>query len=207
MSVNGQQNFRMSQLMVLGITDAQADPLQRLVGRFEIHAVARSNSGNGLMLVDVFQDSDIRRFEAQVRLSTDHRIDYIYALGPDVGRPRVSFVSRQLGLRHFLRIDTARNCQDRVPCQIFLGIGGKVPFSSSLEPNHNIERKSPTVVKAFDRKGRTGIRTISGASKFSPAVAEALTFSNSECVTACNNSLGREALFSGVMQTSKGAPQ
>jgi len=179
--------------LVLGIGNAQVDLLERLSGRFFVHALSNSSNGRGLPYADYFEMVDIADKYSVLDYAKQHGIDYIYSVGSDIAMPTAAFVAEHLGLPILASYDVAITCNNKVELREKLReTYGAVAFALISEPGQIANVPLPAMIKPVDSQGQRGVQTISDQSQISKAFEIAIGYSRSRLAIIEQKILGQE---------------
>ncbi|MFW6275742.1 MAG: ATP-grasp domain-containing protein, partial [bacterium] len=129
----------------------------------------------------VFEQIDVQNKDSILDYCRLHQIELIYSVGSDFGLLTSSYVSEQLGLKHFIPWQTAVLFQNKKLFRQFITKQNisLVQYKSSNKlvdfENWNI---FPSVVKPADSQGQRGVSIINKKDEFRESFKKALSYSS-----------------------------
>ena len=186
--------------LVLGIGNAQVDLLERLTGRFEVHAVSNTSEGRGLQYVNHFSLIDITDMESVLAYAKQEDIDYIYSVGSDVAMPTVTYVAEQLGLPALISHEAAVICNNKVELRTRLKHAyGAIAFELLSDAQQKTDVPLPAMLKPVDSQGQRGVQTITNRADIPRAFDIAASYSRSRKVILEEKVAGPEISVNAYM--------
>lgn len=168
----------MKKMLVLGIGNAQVDLLNYLEGKYFVLACANSPGGRGYELCDRFEAIDITDRAGVLEFARKEGADFIYSVGSEAAMPAISWVSRELGLPHFVSYETAITCADKNLLRKRLqGVPGSVNYQVLRDPADPLELEFPVIIKPADCQGQRGVSLVRGWREAEKAIQNALQYS------------------------------
>ena len=172
----------MKKILILGIGNAQVDPIKLLKEKgYEVHTCSYTSNGRGKEFGDQFALINITDFDAVLEYVKSNDIDIVYSTGSDLAMPTASYVSEKLKLPHFISTETSKLCNTKQELRRFIGDEVyNVMFQEIESKTCEIQLEYPFIMKPVDSQGQRGIKLINSKAEFENHFEVALSHSRSK---------------------------
>lgn len=192
----------MTRIGILGAAAVQADAVlaAQSLG-YEVHVLAAAANGPAAEITDTFVAIDFSDVAAVVNYAKDAGLNVVYSVGSDIAMPVSAKVSAELGLPHFVSVQTAVNCNSKPDMRAHLGdMLGNIPSKTVMSAvGAHWEGPWPIIVKPSDSQGQRGVSKLEDPAGLSAAIENALPHSRRGSVILEEFIDGPEVSVNGYM--------
>ena len=155
-----------SPILILGAGNYQIEAIEHLKSLgYRVLGCSYRNTDPGIPLLDGFRQIDVRDAKLVTQYARDEGARAVYSIGSDVAIPSIAQASEQLGLPHFISLETACNCQDKGKMRAMLAqTEWSLPFlvASSVDEAMRFDL-FPAMMKPVDSQGQRGCFRVDSA--------------------------------------------
>lgn len=192
----------MTRIGILGAAAVQADAVHAAQSLdYEVHVLAAAANGPAAEIADTFVALDFSDVAAVVKYAKDADLDVVYSVGSDFAMPVSAKVSTELGLPHFVSVETAVSCNSKPDMRAQLGdMPGNIPSKTvTTTVDAQWEGTWPIIVKPSDAQGQRGVSKLEDPAGLSAAIDNALPHSRCGSVILEEFIEGPEVSVNGYM--------
>lgn len=191
-------------VLILGAGNAQIDAIEYCKKKgHEVYGCSYTNTDKGIPLLDHFKQLDIKDVKSIEEYVKTENIDIVYSVGSDLAMPTIMRVSEDLGLRHFISLETAQICQNKHLMRTALGndFDGNIPFIvCDNEEDALTYTQFPGMMKPVDSQGQRGCFRVNSKKDIEQFFKESLSYSKSGKVIIEKFVDGPEISVNGYLQ-------
>lgn len=173
-------------VLILGVGNAQVDAIVRCKeSGYEVVGISYKREGNGLELVDHFEQIDTTDKEKVLIFAGENNFDFLYSVGSDVAMPTVGYVSEKLNIPFFIDAYTSALLQDKGASRDFLTKHHIVaPRWRIIDSKDDLEYfiHYPAIIKPVDSQGQRGVYKVNNLLEAENYYNNSLSFSKKKQV-------------------------